>query len=199
MKLKSRLPPFSLICIQCRHVFCFDFIVFYLWVNSVYTRWQSRHTTWFQIPYLGSCSPSIDRKISQVSSAKCLASLIQEPIFFQIYMGLLEFGFKLIVFFFWKSVQILFTDRALLTIRLMVKILGNVSPLPYSPKVTVVYGELCVYFAVQILPLIDWTWMAEMTLEFASSSSVKWRGTHQWAITCLIGVVILRTVTQRWG
>ena len=48
--------------------------------------------------------------------------------------------------------QILFTDRALPTIRRMVKILGKVSPLPYSPKIT----ELGVYFAVQILPLIDW-------------------------------------------
>ena len=81
----------------------------------------------------------------------------------------------------------------------MDKILGKVSPSPYSPKITVAYGELRVYFADQIPPFIDWTWMAEMTLEFASSSSVKWRGTHQWAITCLIGVVILRTVMQRWG
>ena len=46
----------------------------------------------------------------------------------------------------------------------MDKILGKVSPLHYSPKITVAYGELCVYFAVQILPFIDWTWMAEMTL-----------------------------------
>ena len=28
----------------------------------------------------------------------------------------------------------------------------------------VAYGELHVYFAVQIPPFIDWTWMAEMTL-----------------------------------
>ena len=64
------------------------------------TCWQSRHTEWFQIPYLGSCPPSIDWKISQVGSAKCLASLIWEPVFFEIYTGLLEFGLKLIVFFF---------------------------------------------------------------------------------------------------
>ena len=80
--------------------FVFDFIVFYLWVNSDITCWRSRHTAWFQIPYLGSCPPLIDWKISQVSSAKCLASLIWEPIFFQIYTGSLEFGFKLIVLFF---------------------------------------------------------------------------------------------------
>ena len=53
--------------------------------------------------------------------------------------------------------QILFTDRALLTIRRKDKILGKVSLSPYSPKITVAYGELHVYFAVQILPFIDWT------------------------------------------
>ena len=143
--------------------FVFDFIVFYLWVNSDnITCWQSRHTAWFQIPYLGSLS--IDRKISLISLAKCLASLIRESIFFQIYMGLLDFGFKLIVFFFQKSMHILFTDRALPTIRCMDKILGNVSPLPYSPEITVAYRELRIYFAVQIPPFIDWTWTAEMTL-----------------------------------
>ena len=45
----------------------------------------------------------------------------------------------------------------------MDKILGKVSPSPYSPKITAAYGELHVYFAVQILLFIDWTWMAEMT------------------------------------
>ena len=65
--------------------FVFDFVVFYLWVNSDnITRWQSRHTGRFQIPYLGSCPPSIDWKISLINLAKCLASLIREPIFFQI-------------------------------------------------------------------------------------------------------------------
>ena len=105
--------------------FVFDFVVFYLWVNSDnITCWQSRHTAWFQIPYLGSCPPSIDRKISLISSAKCL---IREPVFFQIYTGSLEFGFKLVVFFFWKSMRILFTNRALPTIRRMDKIVGKVS------------------------------------------------------------------------
>ena len=53
--------------------------------------------------------------------------------------------------------QILFTDRVLPTIRCMDKILGKVSPLSYSPKIMVAYGELHVYFAVQIPPFIDWT------------------------------------------
>ena len=123
--------------------FVFDFAVFYLWVNSDnITRSQSRHTAWFQIPYLGSCPPSIYRKISLISSAKCLASLIREPIFFQIYTGSLEFGFKLIVVvvvvvcFLLKSMRILFTDRALPTIRRMDNIWGKFSPLPYSTKIT---------------------------------------------------------------
>ena len=127
---------------DCRHFlsfvfsvdvcFVFDFVVFCLWVNSDnIARWQSRHTAWFQIPYLGSCPPSIDRKISLISSAKCLASLIQEPIFFQVYAGSLKFGFKLIVFFFWKSMLILFTNRVLPTLlRPVDKILGKVSASP---------------------------------------------------------------------
>ena len=53
--------------------------------------------------------------------------------------------------------RILFTDRALQTLRRLDKILGNVSRSPYSPKITVAYGELRVYFAVQIPPFIDWT------------------------------------------
>ena len=46
----------------------------------------------------------------------------------------------------------------------MDKILGKVSPSPNSKNITVAYGELCIYFAVQILPFIDWTSTAEMTL-----------------------------------
>ena len=53
--------------------------------------------------------------------------------------------------------RILFTDRALQTLRRLDKILGNVSRSPYTPKITVAYGELRVYFAVQIPPFIDWT------------------------------------------
>ena len=53
--------------------------------------------------------------------------------------------------------QILFTDSALLTIRCMDKILGKVSLSPFSPKIMVAYGEIRVYFTVQIPPFIDWT------------------------------------------
>ena len=96
-------------------------------------------------------------KVSLISPAKCLASLIREPIFFQIYTGSLEFGLKLIVSFGGESMRILFTVRALPTIRRMDKILGTVSPSSYSPNNTVAYGELRVYFAVRIPPFVDWT------------------------------------------
>ena len=46
----------------------------------------------------------------------------------------------------------------------MDKIWGNVSLSSYSPKITVAYRELHVYFAVQIPPFVDWTLTAEMTL-----------------------------------
>ena len=51
--------------------------------------------------------------------------------------------------------RILFTDRALPTLRRMDKILGKVSRSPYTPKITVAYGELRIFFAVQIPPFID--------------------------------------------
>ena len=50
-----------------------------------------------------------------------------------------------------------FINRVLPTIRCMDKIVGKVSPSPYSPKIMVVYRELRIYFTVQILPFIDWT------------------------------------------
>ena len=53
--------------------------------------------------------------------------------------------------------QILITDRVLPTIRRMDKIVGKVSPSPYTPKIMVAYGELNVYFTVQIPPFIDRT------------------------------------------
>ena len=34
----------------------------------------------------------------------------------------------------------------------------------YSPNIKVAYGDLRVYFAVQIPPFVDWTWTAETTL-----------------------------------
>ena len=59
--------------------FVFNFVVFYLWVNSDNnTRWQSRHTAWFQILHLGSCPPLTDRKISLISLAKCLQILFTD-------------------------------------------------------------------------------------------------------------------------
>ena len=162
-----------------------------------FTCWQSRHTGWFQIPYLGLCPLLIDQKISLISSAKCLASLIviREPIFFQIYTGSLEFGFKLIVFFFRKSMRIWFTGRALPTIRRMDKIVGKVSPSPYLDQN--VWKPTHLFYLDSTLHWLDLNGWDET--EFVGRSSVEWCGGHQWAITCLIDVVILHTVTQRCG
>ena len=46
----------------------------------------------------------------------------------------------------------------------MDKIWGKASLSSYSPKITVAYGELRVYFAVQIPPFVDRIWTAETTL-----------------------------------
>ena len=72
--------------------------------------------------------------------------------------GFVTVRFQINSFLFWKSMRILFTDKALPTIWCMDKILGKVSWTPsYSPEITVAYGELGVYFVVQIPPFIDWT------------------------------------------
>ena len=85
-KMKSRLPPFSLIRIQCRLI-VFGFVVFYFWVNpDNIICWQTRHTGLFQIPCLGSCPLWTDRKYywSVWQNVRFLASLIRRLILFQI-------------------------------------------------------------------------------------------------------------------
>ena len=131
MKLKSRLLPFSVTRIRVSTRFLF-FVskVFYLWVNSDnIILWQTRHTGSFLIPCLGSCPLSTNRKILLTSLAKYAISghSDMEIDLFQIYMGLFGFSFKLIIFVFRKNMQILFTDRALLTIRRMDQILRGKS------------------------------------------------------------------------
>ena len=71
--------------------------------------------------------------------------------------GFIRIRFQINLLLFFREVYEYYSDRVLPTIRCMDKILGKVSPLPYSPKITVVYGELRIYFTVQILPFIDWT------------------------------------------
>ena len=109
-------------------------------------------------------------------------SLIREPIFFQIYTGSLEFGLQLIVFFlFRKSMRILFTDRALPTIRRMDKVSKNYGSLRGATRLL-----RCPDSALRWLNLNGWD-----DTEFAIRSSVEWHGIHQWGITCLIGIVIV--------
>ena len=175
MKFKSRLPPFSLICIRCRCMFCFWFCSLPL---SKF--WWYYTLTCRVVPnsYLGSCHPSIDQKISLISLAKCLASLIWEPIF-QIHTGSLEFGFKLIVCFSRNFIHR--QGRALLTIRRMDKILGKASPSPYSPKnYGSLWGVAFISLSRSCPSLTDLNGWDDT--EFASRSSVEWRGIHQWDI-----------------
>ena len=122
----------------------FSFVVFCLCVSSDnIICWQTTYTGSFQIPCLGSCPPSTNWKILLISLAKYAISgqFNTETDFLP---GLYEFvwtGFRLIIFIFQKSMQILFTDRALPTIKCMEKIL-SLSVSPYRPKITVAYAYL---------------------------------------------------------
>ena len=96
-------------------------------INSDIIHWQTRHTRSFLIPCLGSCPLSTNQKILLTSLAKDVISGQSETEIdlFQIYTGSFGLGFKLSIFIFQKSMQILFTDRVLPTIRHMDQILGG--------------------------------------------------------------------------
>ena len=178
---------------KCRCVFYFRFSSLLplskFWYHS-FIHWQTRHTRLFLIPCLGSCPLSTNQKILLTSLAKYTISgqSDTEIDLFQIYTGSFGFGFKLNIFIFRKSMQILFTDRALPTIRCMDQILGGKSITVASsrPKFMVAYVFILSWFHPSLTGL---TWL----------SSVEWCSGHQCAITCLIGVVFLCTVTQWCG
>ena len=83
-EIKLRLPPFSLICIQCLHAFCFWFCNIQPLTLSKYankdifiyddTDSMTTHTGLFQILFLGSCPPSTDWKLSLISLARYVIS-----------------------------------------------------------------------------------------------------------------------------
>ena len=91
-KLKPRLPPFSLIHIRCRRVFCFRFRSL-LWVNSDIIQLLILYAD--KLGILGCSKFHVwDRVLCQLIRKYCwsvsqymrfLASLIWRPIFFQIY------------------------------------------------------------------------------------------------------------------
>ena len=87
------------------------------------------------------CPLSINRKILLISLAKYTISghSNTETDFFPYLFKFVWIGFRLIIFIFQKSMQIVFTDRALPTIRRMDKIL---SLSPHRPKTTVAYAYL---------------------------------------------------------
>ena len=91
----------------------------------------------------------------------------------------LGFGFRLIIIVLRKRLQILFTDGTLPTIR------GRDCFIDWKSQELV----------VQIPPFIDWTCSAvhagvecHATAEMTLRSSVQWCRSHQWAITCGIGI-----------
>ena len=158
MKLKSRLLPFSLIRIRCRRVFLFLFrsllplskFWWYLHADKVGMLGGSKFHIWDRVlrRLTGKYHWSVQQNVWPVSGLSHMGTnLLPDP------YGFVRIRFQINRFLFF---EILFTDRALPTIRRMDKILGKVSPSPYSPKITVAYGELRVYFAVQIPPFIDW-------------------------------------------
>ena len=159
--MKLRLLPFSVTRIRVLTRFIFGFVVFYLWINSDIILWQTRHSGLFLIP----CPLSTNRKILLTSLAKYAISgqSDMEIDLFQIYTGSFGFGFKLIIFVFRKSMQILFTDRALPTIRRMDQILrGKSITIALSrPKSTVANMFISSRFCPSLTGLtrLRWNWV----------------------------------------
>ena len=91
-----------------------------------------------------------------------------------------------------KYVNFIHRHRALPTIMHIDQWLGEGGGCYYHTDQS--NGSLRVYFIIQILPFIDWTCASEECratagiTEFANRSSVEWRGSHQWAVTCWIDV-----------
>ena len=79
MKLKSRLPPFFLICILREYAFCFCFHSCLHLSEFWCTRWQLdyvyRVDCVLVAPFLGSCPLLIDWKLSLISLARCMCFL----------------------------------------------------------------------------------------------------------------------------
>ena len=146
--------------------FIFGFVVFYFWVNSDnIILWQTRHTGSFLIPCLGSCPLSTNRKILLTSLAKYAISgqSDTEIDLFQIYTGSFGFSFKLIIFVFQKSMHILFTERALPTIRRMDQILRgeSITVALSRPKFTVANMFISSRFRPSLTGLtrLRWNWV----------------------------------------
>ena len=95
----------------------------------------------------------------------------------------LWFSFKLIIIGLWRSMQILFTNRALPIIRHRDQIGGEVSPC--SLKVTVAMLYMFTSLSSRFRPSSVHGAMAEMA-EISSRASGERHGSHQWAITCRI-------------
>ena len=93
-------------------------------------------------------------------NTRFLANLMRSPILFQIYMGSFGFGFKLTIFVFWKSMQILFTDRVLPIIRHSDQILGGtrITMALSRAKITAAYAFISSRFRPSLIGLARLKW-----------------------------------------
>ena len=93
-------------------------------------------------------------------NTRFLASMMRSPIFFQSYMGLFRFSFKVTIFIFRTSMQILFIDRVLPTIRHRDQILGgtNITMALSRAKITVAYAFISSRFHPSLIGFARLKW-----------------------------------------
>ena len=124
MKLKSRLLSLSLICIQCQSMSFFSFAIFYLQVNAAISKYMltvfwgilghSKFHFWDHV--LSWLTGKYHWSVQQGRVWDLCFSLIWIPVLLPD-TGSLQFGFKWIIIVLQKRRQILFTYKALPTIR----------------------------------------------------------------------------------
>ena len=182
MKLKSKLPPFSLIHIWCQRAFCLQLHTRlhsskfrYTWTVGLGTLGRFRFHIWDRV--LCQLTGNYHRyceKFSRIHDFS-LARLIRRLATLAD-MGMYEFGSNN-CHSSEKYANFIHRHRAI--------------AYRHTDQNN---SSLCVYFVIQIPPFIDWTCAgegceatAEIT-EFANWSSVEWCGSHHRAVTCWIDV-----------
>ena len=171
MKLKSKLPPFSLIHISCQHTFCFWFSSLIPLSKFWYICWQTTHTGLFKFHIW-------DRVLCRLTW-NCHWAVWQD--FWSVWYGdwtvssrygFLGFDFKYQLITLWKSMQILFTDGTTKSITLK----------------TENYGGLCVWSSRFCPSLTGLAVLYECQRGVQIESQLRWQlaASCQWAITCWI-------------
>ena len=192
----------SLVYLGVDACFVFGFVVFYLWVNSDnIICWQTWHTGSFQIPCLGSCPLLTNQKILLISLTKYMisgqsdteADLIPDPyrfVWIRFQINHFCFSEKYADFIHRQGASDYKVHRSDWGWGGVGSIIVALS----RPKITVAYALFRIHSALHWLDLHGWD-----DTEFEGRSSADWCGRHLWAVTCLICVVILHTVTQWCG